>query len=80
LRALEKYVREHPNAPDACFLLAHQYEMLGHTKNALQQYEAALKLVPADKLAEKLVMDLGGKAAVSVAKIAAPSADATKAR
>jgi hypothetical protein len=80
LRALEKYIADHPNAADARFLLAHQYEMLGHTKNALQNYEAALKLVPADKLAAKLVKDLGGQAAESVAKIAAPSAEAAQAR
>jgi hypothetical protein len=62
---------------------AHAARALGpalHWESLASYYEAALKLVPADRLAAELVKDLGGKAAESVAKIAAPSADVAKAR
>ena len=52
----------------------------GPHKERTSELRDGVKLVPADRLAEELVKDLGGKAAESVAKIAAPSADAAKAR
>ena len=61
LRALEQYASAHPSAPEARFLLGYQYLMLGYPDQARDQFAEAVKLVPADKLAVKLLASLGGR-------------------
>jgi Flp pilus assembly protein TadD len=72
---LEKYAGDHSKAADAVFLLGYQYQMLGYRQQARDQYAEALKLVPADKLAAKVLGDAGGNTAARV-----PSSPATKLR
>lgn len=60
LRALEQDSSSHPSAPEARFLLGYQYLMLGYPQQARDQFAEAVKLVPADKLAAKLLASLGG--------------------
>jgi tetratricopeptide (TPR) repeat protein len=55
LRALEKYSRDNPLAPDAHFVLAYQYFLTGHPHNAVQQLDTVVKLAPQDKLANDLL-------------------------
>ncbi len=80
LRKLEKYAGDHPKAPDAAFLLGYQYQMTGFPKNAIAQYLEAIRLVPADKLAAKIVTELGGKVPANVAKAIQPPPNAAKVR
>ncbi len=60
LRALEKHVRENPNAAYAHFLLGYHYLMLGHSDSARQKLSMVLKLTPEDKLAARLLNSLAG--------------------
>jgi tetratricopeptide (TPR) repeat protein len=55
LRDLESYQRANAGAPDGHFLLAYHYLVLGHTQQALTQFEKFIKLVPGDKLVPELI-------------------------
>jgi len=46
LRALEKFAREHPSAPEGRFLLGFHYLMDGHRDAAKDEFLDALKLTP----------------------------------
>jgi tetratricopeptide (TPR) repeat protein len=55
LRDLENYQKANMAAPDGHFLLAYHYLVLGHTQQALTQFEKFIKLVPGDKLVPELI-------------------------
>jgi TolA-binding protein len=63
LRALEAFVRQHPNAGEGHFLLGFNYVVTGHKADAKPQFAEAIRLVPGDPLAAKLMQQLGGAAA-----------------
>ena len=68
LRALEKFVRNNPTAPEGRFLLGFQYMMDGHHSVAQDQFLQALKLTPQDHLVAKLVTKEGGTIPADIAK------------
>jgi tetratricopeptide (TPR) repeat protein len=68
LRALEKFVREHPSAPEARFLLGLQYLMADHKDAAKTELLQALKLAPKDRLAAQLLTQAGGTVPEDIAK------------
>ena len=61
LRALEKQVRENPSSAEARFLLGFQYMMAGHRDAARKELSEAVRLEPKDRLASRLLTDVGGK-------------------
>jgi tetratricopeptide (TPR) repeat protein len=63
LRALEKAVKEKPDAPALRFLAGFHYAYLGFTQQALDQLERALKLAPRDEMARQLCDDLRARLA-----------------
>jgi hypothetical protein len=68
LRALEKFVRNNPSAPEGRFLLGFQYMMDGHHSVAQDQLLHALKLTPRDGLAAQLLTKAGGTIPAEIAK------------
>jgi hypothetical protein len=58
LRALEGYVKDHPDAGDGHFLLAYQYLVLGSKDNAVNQFQEVVRVQPGDKLSGELVKAL----------------------
>ena len=60
LRKLEQFTRDNPKAAEAKFLLGFQYMMEGHRESAQKQFTEALTLAPTDRLAAKLLTDVGG--------------------
>ena len=60
LRALEKYVKEKPSAPEGHFLLAYQYLMTGFNKQAVNELREVGKLAPNDRLSAELVKKYSG--------------------
>jgi tetratricopeptide (TPR) repeat protein len=73
LRALEGYVRQHPKAADARFLLAYHYLTQGHHGSAASELKMVVSLVPDDQVAADLLRMITGK------EPAAPSAAARSA-
>jgi tetratricopeptide (TPR) repeat protein len=55
LRALEQYKIANPTAPDASFLLAYQYLVMGYPDQAQKELEQVVKLQPNDKLAAAIL-------------------------
>jgi tetratricopeptide (TPR) repeat protein len=55
LRDLERYQRQHPDAPEASFLLAYQYLTLGSTDSAVKMLRQTLSVNPKDELSAQLV-------------------------
>lgn len=55
LRALEKFVREHPASSESRFLLGYHYLMLGHTKAGRSLLSRVAEQKPADKLIRRLL-------------------------
>ena len=55
LRALEVFVREHPQDAAAQFLLAYQYTSGGHPDAAARQLQQVVTLVPGDRVAADLL-------------------------
>ncbi len=60
LRKLEKFVDQHPTAAEGRFLLGFQYMMIGQKNAARDEFLAAVRLTPRDKLADKLLAQEGG--------------------
>jgi len=58
LRALEAFVRSHPQDGAARFVLAYHYITLGHADAAARQLSQVVQLVSNDKLANSLLMML----------------------
>jgi tetratricopeptide (TPR) repeat protein len=67
LRKLEKFVDEHPDAPEGRFLLGFQYLMAEHKDAAKDQFLKALKLTPRDTLAAKLLTQVDGTVPADIA-------------
>jgi tetratricopeptide (TPR) repeat protein len=58
LRALEDYKKAHPDAPDASFLLAYEYLVLGYPDTAVAELKQVVKLQPSDKLSAAILSAL----------------------
>ena len=58
LRALEDYKKANPDKPDASFLLAYQYLVLGYPDQATAELEQVVKLQPGDKLSAAILKAL----------------------
>jgi hypothetical protein len=58
LRALEAYQRAHPTSPEASFVLAYHYLVLGHLDAGIKQLENVVKLLPESQLASELLAAL----------------------
>jgi len=54
LQALENYVRGNDGSADGHFLLGYHYMVCGHLENAADQFEAAVKIQPADTVSKQL--------------------------
>jgi tetratricopeptide (TPR) repeat protein len=63
LRSLESYVKGHPKAAYAHFLLAYHYLVLDEKEGATEELAAVVKLEPKNKLASNLYDALTSKAA-----------------
>ena len=58
LRALEAFVRDHPNDSAARFVLAYHYLVTGQTDAAVQQLRAVVQLTPDNTLAADMIKAL----------------------
>jgi hypothetical protein len=58
LRALEAYHRANPKSPEASFVLAYHYLVLGHPDYAVRQLENVAKLLPGSQLTAELLAAL----------------------
>jgi hypothetical protein len=58
LRDLEAYKKANPDKPDASFLLAYHYLVLGYPDQAAQELEQVVKLQPNDKLSAAILKAL----------------------
>jgi tetratricopeptide (TPR) repeat protein len=58
LRALEAYQRANPKSPQASFVLAYHYLVLGHPDAAIRQLENVAKLLPESQLTSELLAAL----------------------
>ena len=67
LRALEKFVQEHPKSPEGRFLLGFQYAAAGHSDAAKNEFLEAVTLAPRDRLAAQLLTKEGGTVPPSIA-------------
>jgi tetratricopeptide (TPR) repeat protein len=65
LDALVDYVRNNPASAEGRFLLAYHDLMMGHNPEGKTQLALALKLVPQDKIAQQLMLQLGGAPAAT---------------
>jgi len=74
LRALEQYGNEHPNLPEAKFLLAYHYLSCGHNEAAAAQLQQVVRLSPKDQLSAQLLAGLAGAKAGPPAAPGQPTA------
>jgi tetratricopeptide (TPR) repeat protein len=58
LRALEAYQRANPQSPEASFVLAYHYLVLGHVDAAIRELEYVAKLLPESQLTAELLAAL----------------------
>jgi tetratricopeptide (TPR) repeat protein len=58
LRALEAYQRANPTSPEASFVLAYHYMVLGHLDAAIRQLENVVRLLPQSQLAAEMLAAL----------------------
>jgi tetratricopeptide (TPR) repeat protein len=63
LRALEAYHRANPKSPEARFVLAYHYLVLGHLDAAAKQLEHVVQLLPESQLSSELLAALRAEAA-----------------
>jgi thioredoxin-like negative regulator of GroEL len=73
LRALEKFATEKPQQPEARFLLGFLYMVNGYRDAAKEQFLAALKLTPRDRVAAQLLRLQGGEVPADIARQLAES-------
>jgi tetratricopeptide (TPR) repeat protein len=76
LRALEDFVRQHPDSGPGHFLLAYHYLVLGERDAAVGQLQEVVRLVPGDTLSAQLLKALTqtNGAAPAAPQAAPPSA------
>jgi tetratricopeptide (TPR) repeat protein len=72
LRALERYIDDHPDAGDARFLLAYHYLTTGAKDAAIEQLREVVRLVPKDMVAKQL-LDMLNPAAPAAKSAPAPA-------
>ena len=60
LRTLEAYGKQHPESPDAAFLLGYHYLTCGYNDQAAKQFQIVTKLLPDDRLAPQLLQLVSG--------------------
>jgi tetratricopeptide (TPR) repeat protein len=77
LAALESYVDLHPGQAGARFLLAYHYITAGRTKDAGEQLQQVIALVPSDKLAASLLRMVRGGAIQHAVPAPAAGSDVT---
>jgi predicted TPR repeat methyltransferase len=58
LRALEEYVRQHPDDAAAHFVLAYHYLVMGYKDAAVRQLREVVRLKPDDRLSAALLRAL----------------------
>jgi tetratricopeptide (TPR) repeat protein len=58
LRALEAYRKAHPRSPEASFVLAYHYQVMGHLEVAMKELEHVAELLPESHLAGQMVAAL----------------------
>ena len=58
LRALEKFVRDNPKAPEGHFLLGYHFLMTRNKDAAKKELDQAIALAPQDKLAQEMLKRL----------------------
>jgi TolA-binding protein len=63
LRALEKFVIDHPGNAAGHFVLGYQYTTCGSKEAAANQFKEALKIDPNDMVSKQMIAMLGGKPA-----------------
>ena len=68
LRALEKFSIKNPSAVEGRFLLGVQYAIDGHKAPAQMEFLAALKAIPKDTVAAKLLTMQGGTVPADIAR------------
>jgi hypothetical protein len=78
LRALEANSRQNANSAADHFLLGYHYQVQGFNEPAAEQFRAAAKIQPSDKLAASLA-DVLGQAGKPAATTPAPASDAAPA-
>ncbi len=76
LRALERYIDDHPDAGDARFVLAYHYLTTGAKDAAIGQLREVVRLVPKDMVAKQL-LDMFSPAPATKTDTAPPSPGAT---
>ncbi|HKB01884.1 MAG TPA: tetratricopeptide repeat protein, partial [Gemmataceae bacterium] len=62
LRALEAYQRANPRSPEASFVLAYHYLVLGHVDAAIRQLENVARLLPDSQLTAELLAAMRAEA------------------
>lgn len=67
LRALEAYRQQHPDVPQARFVLAYHYLLQGYTDAAAAELRAVVKLQPSNQLAAQLLASINTPNAALVA-------------
>jgi tetratricopeptide (TPR) repeat protein len=75
LRKLENYVKSHPDAADAHFLVAYHYITEGYTDAAVKQLQDVVRLQPKDEVARQLLLMHGGKDQGDASATQAPAPD-----
>jgi tetratricopeptide (TPR) repeat protein len=75
LRSLEDYSKQHPDSPDAAFVLGYHYLSCGHNEAAAKQFQTVARLLPNDQLAPQLLKMIGAKPGASEPPQPPPSAD-----
>jgi tetratricopeptide (TPR) repeat protein len=74
LRALEAYVKEHPDSAAGHFVLGYHYFTQGHAPEALREFQAVTKVQPNDTLAAQMVRQLQAATGETTAEAEPPPA------